>query len=80
MAAPMQRSMLKLLRSSSAAVKRSFSVRLFVIPRYFDSKFFIERTYMLRSRQIASISQDKTQDLKDIQTRKIRVWKLPPGS
>lgn len=59
----MQRSMLKLLRSSSAAVKRSFSVRLFVIPRYFDSKFFIERTYMLRSRQIASISQDKTQKI-----------------
>lgn len=59
----MQRSMLKLLRSSFAAVKRSFSVRLFVIPRYFDSKFFIERTYMLRSRQIASISQDKTQKI-----------------
>lgn len=59
----MQRSMLKLLRSSSAAVKRSFSVRLFVIARYFDSKFFIERTYMLRSRQIASISQDNTQKI-----------------
>lgn len=56
----MQRSMLKLLRSSSAALKRSFSVRLSVTHRHFDSKFFIEINYMLRSRRIASIYYDKT--------------------
>lgn len=78
----MQRSMLKLLRSSSAALKRSFSVRLSIKPRRFDSKFFIEINYMLRSRRIASIYYDKTDplDLEDILTRKVREWKLPSGT
>lgn len=77
----MQRSMLKLLRSSSAALKRSFSVRLSIKPRRFDSKFFIEINYMLRSGRIASIYYDKTElDLEDILTRKVREWKLPSGT